>query len=45
MIWLMLHYILIIYHQVLLVDEAYLRIGIGRPVAVLGLVILRYECH
>ena len=45
MIWWMPHYILIIYHQVLLVAEAYLRIGIGRLVVVLGLVILRYECH
>ena len=41
MIWLMPHYILTIVRQVLLVAEAYLHIGIGRPVVVFGLTIIR----
>jgi hypothetical protein len=45
MIWWMPHYILTIVRQVLLVEEAYLHIGIGRLVVVRGLVILKYECH
>jgi hypothetical protein len=41
MIWWMPHYILTIVHQVLLVVEEYLHIGIGRLVEVLGLTIIR----
>ena len=41
MIWLMPHYILIIFHQVLRVVMEYPHIGIGRLVAVLGLAIIR----
>ena len=41
MIWLMPHYNLTIVRPVLLVAEAYLHIGIGRPAEVFGLAIIR----
>jgi predicted transcriptional regulator len=43
MIWLMLHYISIIFHQVSQVVMEYQHIGIGRLVEVLGLAIIKPE--